>query len=490
MGMAERGTGGRYAGQGTASIKGVCGAGRRVIHHAHDRKYSSAAAGNVTMACDTATRHVKARHSILSITAAILAGLSVPLLATGPTPTLIALVLSVALFLAAPGRAAVLKAWAASAKSPLGIAFGICLALLLPSAIASIESVDSFSILGRVILLVLVAGLLCQFLRRDNGAREYAFRALVTASVFFAVIALLGLHVYAPIYTLFRGTLAETPQPTQLLKGYASAVGCLIPVVVWASIQLDGRWRYLGLIYVPLALLLLVGSNSRAGLVGVIAAAFIGGTTLLLLRIPGLGRRGLGVFFIAMAVIALGALAFVFSRLPEPPPLDQLTGPTYDLPVESTLPLWLVDAHRQQIWGFALNAVQASPVVGHGIDTSNYVPGASTVMSQFQQAFVPAHPHNWVLEIFMDTGALGFLGLVSALATLVWLWVRNALTSPLTASCGLALFAAFWTSSLFNFSVWLTWWQGVFLLLTAILIAGGVQRRGTIAGDNIKSERK
>lgn len=442
--------------------------------------------GDVTMASNVARAPTKARYQILSIAAAILAGLSVPLLATGPTPTLIALVLSVVLFLVAPGRVAVLKAWAASAKSPLGIACGICLALLLPSAIASIDPGDSFGIWVRVILLILVAGLLCQFLRRDDGARMYALRALVIASVFFAVVGLLGLHVYGPIYTVFRGTLAETPQPAQLLKGYASAVGCLIPVVVWAGIQLDRRWRYLGLVYVPLAVLLLAGTNSRAGLVGVIAAAFIGGAIWLLLRIPGLGRRRLAIFFVAMAIIALGVLAFVFSELPEPPPPDQLTGPTYDQPLDSTLPLWLVDAHRQQIWGFALSAGQASPVVGYGIDTSNYVPGASTVMSHFRQAFIPAHPHNWVLEIFMDTGALGFLGLISALATLVWYWVKNALASPFTTSCGLALFAAFWTSSLFNFSIWLTWWQGVFLLLTAILVAGVTRRSEMTTADTLK----
>jgi len=232
----------------------------------------------------------------------------------------------------------------------------------------------------------------------------------------------------------------------------------------------------LGVVTAPLALALILGTASIAGLVGLTAALVIGGVTWILLQTSSRPQRALTVFMCTAAVVAVAALALVFSQLPVPPPLEQLTGATYDQPMEASLPLWLVDAHRQQIWGFALEAGRSSPIVGYGMDTSNHVPGASIVIEQFNQAFIPAHPHNWVLEIFMDGGALGLAGLIVALIFIVRQWARSTVYSTLTTSCGMALFAAFWTSSLFNFSIWLTWWQGVFLLLTAMMFAGGVKR--------------
>jgi len=270
----------------------------------------------------------------LQATAGGLAGLAIPLIASGPTPTLIALVLSLGLFLASPVRAVACKAWATSLMAPLGIAVAVLLIAFLPSAIASIDPGRSFGVWGRMSALILAASLLYQFLRASDTALRSALCSLVAASLFFAMIGLLGVFVYAPIYTIFRGTLAETPQPAQLLKGYASAVCCLIPVVIWAGSQLSRRWRYAGWLYAPLALALILGAASIAGLVGLTAALVIGGVTWILLQTSSRPQRALTVFMCTAAVVAVAALALVFSQLPVPPPLEQLTGATYDQPME------------------------------------------------------------------------------------------------------------------------------------------------------------
>jgi len=98
------------------------------------------------------------------------------------------------------------------------------------------------------------------------------------------------------------------------------------------------------------------------------------------------------------------------------------------------------------------------------------------VVTQFNQAFIPGHPHSWFIEMFLETGALGLLALIVALGALLWRWVDVAARAPVEAAIGIAVFAGFWVSSMLNFSIWSAWWQGVFLVLTAIVLAAAPAR--------------
>ena len=68
---------------------------------------------------------------------------------------------------------------------------------------------------------------------------------------------------------------------------------------------------------------------------------------------------------------------------------------------------------------------------------------------------------GWLLTPFVAWAA-SFLG-ASVVAA-----VAAAIPEPRT---GLGLTAAFFVSSLLNFSIWLTWWQTVLLVLSALLLA-------------------
>jgi O-antigen ligase len=83
-----------------------------------------------------------------------------------------------------------------------------------------------------------------------------------------------------------------------------------------------------------------------------------------------------------------------------------------------------------------------------------------------------------VLEIFLETGAVGLAALLLALVVLLRLWLRIGRTSPGAAACGITVFAAFWSSSMLNFSIWAAWWQGVFLVLSAIVLAAARHNAG------------
>ncbi|MBR45412.1 MAG: hypothetical protein CMM31_02805, partial [Rhodospirillaceae bacterium] len=254
-------------------------------------------------------------------------------------------------------------------------------------------------------------------------------------------------------------------------KYYGSALACLAPVVMWAGARLGGHWLYAGLLHLVAALAIILAVDSLAGLLGLVAGLAVGGIVYVCQRWQVLRGRAAGLLLILLAVLLVAAVAWTMSRLPAPPAPGRIADGVYAGPVETGLPISLVDAHRQYIWGFSFDKALEAPYFGHGIDVSNYLPGASVLVEKFNQTLIPSHPHSWLLEIFLETGAFGLAAMLAALALLLRRWLRVGGTSPITAAAGIAVFVAFWSSSMLNFSIWAAWWQGVFLVLTAILLA-------------------
>ncbi len=410
-----------------------------------------------------------AKQPALSAAAAVLAGLGIPLLGSSPSASGVALALALVLMVAAPGRGGLLREVWRGLRRPFGLALVAFFLLWLPAVIDSLEPTRSLGIWGRMVGFVIAAAIIYHFLRRSPAALRSALRALIAGVLVCAAIGLIGIYGSSWVYSLFRGHLSGAVDAAAALKAYGSAVACLIPVVLWAGFRLGRGWRIAGLAYVPLGVALMFAADSKAGLFGFIIAAALGVLLLLLWRL----WQGRAVALFVIAVVALFgiALGIVMSQLPAPPEAALLAAGVYDGPLETPLPVWLLDAHRQQIWGFALHAALESPWIGHGIDVSNILPGAHTLIVRFNQEFIPSHPHSWLLEVFAETGAIGLAALVAVLALMIRRWLMTGATAGMAGVCGLALFGAFWGSSLLNFSLWAAWWQLTYVVLGAIVLA-------------------
>jgi O-antigen ligase len=396
-------------------------------------------------------------------------GAGVPLLASSQSTEAVLLVLGLVLALATPARAALLLALTETLRSPLGLALGVMLLAWLPAVALSSSPMDSLPIWGRMVGLMLAAALIGCMLARSPEARMIAAKTILVAALACGALALIGLHGGSPFYALFKGRPFEAFDAAHFLKYYASVVACLAPVVLYAGFRLGGAWRNAALLYPPIALAIVLSLGSGAGLAGLIAAALAGGLLWLAgaprLRLPALGLLAL------LTALGLAALGHMFANAPAPPAAEAIVDHRYDGPLETPLPTALVDAHRQQIWGFSLDAALDRPWFGHGLDRSNYVPGAQDVIARFNQAFVPAHPHNWIIELMVDAGFVGLIAMLAALGVFIARWFRLARVERLLGAAGLGLTAAFFVSSLLNFSIWLTWWQTVLLVLSALLLA-------------------
>lgn len=405
----------------------------------------------------------------LAIAAAALAGSALPLLASGRAVSGIVLAASLILVLIHPQRVEALCIAARGLRTPLGAALIVLFACWLVSTLLSADIGRSIGVWGRMIGLLAGGALLGAFLGQNERTHRLTLQCLISVGLVCLAIVLIGIYIHSPVYGLMSGHGWEEVRAAKLLKGYGSAVACLVPLWLWAGWRLGGAWRWAGLVLLPAGVLLILAVDSRAGMVGLAVGAVVGLGMLALGR-PGLGRLRAGLVSI-LGVAVVGIVCLALAQLPAIPEQDATGGAPAIGAANLAPPAGLLDLHRQAIWSYARDRALEAPWFGHGIDMASRLPGASAVILQFNQEFIPSHPHNWLLEMFLETGALGTLALLAALVLLGSRLLTLAVADRAAGAAGLALTAAFWSSSFFNFSIWSAWWQLVLLLLLAFMLA-------------------
>lgn len=294
-----------------------------------------------------------------------------------------------------------------------------------------------------------------------------AWTALLRAGMLGGVLALgyavFTMYVWPPALVVVDVLHTDDADRYLYFKSFASVAALLVPALLFSGLCLGGAWRWTAVAAAPLAGLVIFGGGgeqfSRSAMAGLIGAAAAPAILLGLTRLSRAWRRGV-VTAATLAVLA-GAAAY----------LDDLPRPPWTADKEETLAV-LPDAHRQVIWGFVWERALASPVVGVGPNTVNMVPGAAEPIPNLGidfegQEYVPAHPHNWVVEIAAETGFPGLMLFLAALAAVGWALLRAAVVRPKTAPAAMfaaAILGGYLASSLANFSFWAAWWQNAFLL--------------------------
>ena len=172
--------------------------------------------------------------------------------------------------------------------------------------------------------------------------------------------------------------------------------------------------------------------------------------------------------FITITIIPAGYL-FVDS-LPKKFDLTSVENFEYKIPAN------LIDVHRQFIWGFSISKFKDKPIFGYGPDTSNYIEDGQKIIGLQRTGdmnFIPSHPHNFVVELLLETGIFGtslFLILIFVINSKIW-----NLNKTMKFRLYLIFFNSyFWASSLVNLSFWLGWWQASYFLLLSLIASKAV----------------
>lgn len=221
--------------------------------------------------------------------------------------------------------------------------------------------------------------------------------------------------------------------------------------------------------------------GNRAKLV--LAAAFIGGLVLAgkvsdshstMMALAAAGTVWLGALIVGPKimgrVVASCAVLLVLSAPLLPPLLPQPKELAETMPriPNST-------RHRLMIWQFTATRIAERPLLGWGLNGSRSIPGntdktevwlhdpnATPQDFPLLQDQLPLHPHNFALQIWLETGGVG------AVLVSLFLWRFFTQVSRRWGAPALAAGVAAMAVGLVGFGIWQAWWLSCLWLIAAI----------------------
>ncbi|MCC7426707.1 MAG: O-antigen ligase family protein [Alphaproteobacteria bacterium] len=309
-------------------------------------------------------------------------------------------------------------------------------------------------------LVLLLAAAPAAFARLGPELRRAAALGLVAA----ALLALADLALGGPITASLRGRPPNWAAASYSRGAAAHAVAAWpLAALLWAE-----RRRVLG------ALLLVCA----------IATAYTTrhmGSQLAL----AVGAIACGVVLLAPALrwaLLAAQLAFLLAL---PLALPQPLGPMLCAQIDSKASI----VHRVFIWNFAEAKRAERPLLGWGLEASRAIPGGEApadFLSPCGRAVpraadgtpllpqtLPLHPHNAVLQVWLELGAAG----AAALAWLLGAASIAAFGASARGSASVGARAAFsagaFTVAVVSFGAWQSWWIGALALMAAALRQAG-----------------
>ncbi|MBE0533464.1 MAG: O-antigen ligase family protein [Rhodospirillales bacterium] len=401
--------------------------------------------------------------------AAIALGLSSLALLSGRGTFAAILAVGVLAMLLSPGGAKTFRDFRRAAVAPQLLMVAAVFAAWVPSTALSYLPWTSVQVLARMALFLVLGVWVYAYFSGRPRALDLLLKALFVGLAFGLVVAILGTWAFPEAMVLIKGHVASsTVHAVLMVKGFASAAVVLVPFVAWTGWRLGDLWKAASLVLVMGLLTLAVLAGSRAGMAGLIGAL---GIVLVACMTRRESRRWAGSL-VVLFVLTIGGILIYLSGRPYggSVPEDVLIFPT-----------WLIDPHRQVIWQYALHLAEQRPWIGWGINTINLVPqlpGTSPI--EFGVPVLPSHPHNWILEIFAETGIIGGIAMLFAVGLQFSAMLRRYRAGGEGRMlAALAASAAFFVSGLFNFSFWSAWWQVSYVLVLALLYAGRPAEAGS-----------
>jgi O-antigen ligase len=127
--------------------------------------------------------------------------------------------------------------------------------------------------------------------------------------------------------------------------------------------------------------------------------------------------------------------------------------------------------HRLLIWSFVGDRIAEHPLRGWGLDSSRAIPGGADLIRP-NQAWLPLHPHNAPLQVWLE---LGVPGVVPFALLCGWLWlVLGGAEWPrfYAAAAGGGLATGF-VALVATYGIWQEWWGGTlsFALFMMLVMA-------------------
>jgi exopolysaccharide production protein ExoQ len=237
----------------------------------------------------------------------------------------------------------------------------------------------------------------------------------------------------------------------------------VVPLLV-ALIRL--RAVALGLVHTAITTAALFETASLSGKVALAVGLVI---CLAVYGLPVLRWAGL-------ALLALAAVAVPF---------------VFPLTVSAATDCWLTEhkpsaLHRVLIWNFVAAHIHQRPLAGWGLDASRQLPGGKAQVElrvcppaadagrvALRSDILPLHPHNAILQVWVELGAIGaLLGFGPIFLAIIRVFRMRAWQSRLTQAMFTAVIASALSVSLVSFGIWQEWFlAGLFIAAGPAMLA-------------------
>jgi O-antigen ligase len=280
-----------------------------------------------------------------------------------------------------------------------------------------------------------------------------------------ATIPAIDAVLHKPIVALISAVAGVDPRASKLLSSNAfvykncAVILTLTGLPVFAELLRRRRWILLGAAAVLLVVAILYTGSSSA-LMALFAGILAWGLHWLC---PRAMRWAMSLGVVAMP-LAMPLVPMLIDRVAVTRAIPHFPPSFYQ---------------RLEIWNFALERIRERPILGWGFDAARAIPGGTDKfqvsfqvpwMTEFYETstqFMPLHPHNGGLQIWLELGGVGAL----LLAFVLWRLVRTQVGPGRESSLMAGFVAAALVPSTVAFGIAQSWWLALLLFTWATIKA-------------------
>ena len=131
--------------------------------------------------------------------------------------------------------------------------------------------------------------------------------------------------------------------------------------------------------------------------------------------------------------------------------------------------------HRTEIWAFVADRIAERPLLGWGLNAARVVPGGKDFIQPGVEK-LPLHPHNAVLQLWLELGAVGAV-IGAAIAIVALLHATSPAHGRGTRIGMTAATAAALTVAATAYGIWQGWWMSALWLIAALARASEMPER-------------
>jgi len=341
----------------------------------------------------------------------------------------------------------------------------IALGTGLLAALSSLWALNADVALERgVKILILLGGgcALFALLRLNISWPRFLYWGFPIGVLCAGLFCVFELYTNGVLYNAWRGTDPAKYNPSVVNRATVSFILLLAPALCFLGLSSCSRTqkRLIQILFLLVTIVMACMTQSQS--------AHLALLTIAILWFGFLVFRLKAAQYTLMALMCAGILAG--------PWLVQFL---YDTAAEHlhTMP-WFANAYaadRLEIWDFVARKALENPLYGFGIEATRHIEQFDTPMRYTPLDHV-LHPHNAVLQVWIEFGLVGALGLCAA----VILILRSIfkLENEQSQRLCLSVFIAAFVMACTSYGLWQGWWLGLFTMVVALCGHLTAQQKG------------